>query len=148
MYFWKVEELKKKLAAGPLTEREALPYLVLFMATAAATPLTTVDPFNSWDYVETAASIALVIFGTIYAYRCNGGAAGSNFLQRFLAIGWVVVVRLIAMFVLPASFVLAVFVEESNTTWQAALMVIIGEAIYFERIGNHMRSVAGAAAGE
>lgn len=39
MYFWRVEELKTEMAARPLSEREALPYLVVFVALSTAVAL-------------------------------------------------------------------------------------------------------------
>ena len=84
MYFWRIEQLKTEMAARPLSEREALPYLVVFVALSSAVAYIPQTTQNLWDGVGTVWSVLLAVVGTIYIYRQNGGAGGQHFLQRYL----------------------------------------------------------------
>ena len=98
-----------------------------------------------WDYVGTVWTLLLAVFGTIYVYRCNGGATGQDFLQRYLAIGWVVTVRWLAI-VMPL-FVLLIFTVDymsEETQWHVGLFFVVAEVVLYERIGYHIRAVASA----
>jgi hypothetical protein len=100
MYFWRIEKLKKEMDARPLTDREALPYLVVFVALSAVASYFPQEAQNVWDRLEAVLSLLLSTFGTIYIYYRNGGANGQHFLQRYLAIGWVVTIRLVPILIL------------------------------------------------
>ena len=81
MYFWRIGNLKTELAARPLSEREALPYLVASMVVLTAATYIPQAEYTLWDYLTAAWSISLAAVGTIYIYRENGGARGRHFLQ-------------------------------------------------------------------
>lgn len=142
MYFWRIEELKARLAHGPLSEREVLPYLVLFAAIAYVAPFFPAESMNVWDYLGASWAAALAVGGTLYAFRRNGGRAGANFVQHYLAIGWVVGVRWVVF--LAALFVVYLFLVDppQETTWHEALFFCIAELILWERIAHHIGDLA------
>lgn len=146
MYFWRIEKLKSEMAARPLSEREALPYLVVYVAFFAALSSIPDPIINVWDGLGAAWSIALAVFGTIYIYRQNGGANGQHFLQRYFAISWVVTIRwlVLVLFVAIAFFTfLAVLGKDAEeTTWYDFLFFAAVEAIVYWRIGRHVRDLA------
>src|SRR4029450_13758644 len=100
MYFWRIERLKAQMATRPLSEREALPYLIVFVGLSAAVVYIPQTMSNVWDGLGAAWSVALAVVATIYIYRQNGGADGQHFLQRYFAIGWVVGIRWLVILVL------------------------------------------------
>jgi hypothetical protein len=102
MYFWRLEKLKTEMAARPLSEREALPYLVVFVALSSAVAYIPQTSHNLWDGFGAVWSVLLAAVGTVYIYRQNGGAAGQHFLQRYFAVGWVVFIRWLAVLILVA----------------------------------------------
>lgn len=143
MYFWQIEELKRELIARPLTDRKVLPYLLIFLGSTGLLPVFPTESMNLWDYAGATWTLLLAIVGTIYLYRCNGGAAGIHFVQRYLSIGWVVAVRWGV--VVMAAFVAMLFLIDTSaeeTTPQVALFFIIAEVVLYERIGHHIRTVA------
>ncbi len=146
MYFWRIEKLKAEMAARPLSEREALPYLVVFVALSAAVSCIPTTSSNVWDGLGAAWSIMLAVVGTIYIYRQNGGAGGQHFLQRYFAVGWVVAIRwlVVIMLALAAFYVaLAVLgVEKEHTEWYDFLFFAIAEAVVYWRIGHHVGDLA------
>ena len=99
MYFWNVTELKAKLRQAPVTDREAMPYLVVYSGFTAATLFSPVSDMNLQDVIAVLSVILASVLGPIYVYRQNGGAAGSQLLQRFFVLGWVVLIRVLAVFI-------------------------------------------------
>lgn len=146
MYFWRIEKLKTEMAARPLSEREVLPYLVVFVGLFTAFGYLPQAVTNVWDGLEAVWSVALAVFGTIYIYRQNGGADGQHFLQRYFAIGWVVTIRWLAILVLAgAAFVAlaeALGSETEETTWYDFVFLALVEAVVYWRIGHHVRDLA------
>jgi len=146
MYFWNLRGLKSRMAERPLTDREVLPYLVVCNSIIAAVYSLALLPFNRWDALGVIWSVALAIGGTLYVYRCNGGAGGEQFLQRGLVIGWVVAIRWgVALIVasIPLYVGLEIFGEISDeTTWYEFLMFAVWELIVYERVAHHVGDVA------
>jgi hypothetical protein len=150
MYFWRIEKLKTKLAAGPLSEREALPYLVVYVALHSVIGYIPQTTYNVWDGLGAVRSVLLAALGIIYIYRQNGGGEGQHFLQRYFAVGWVVSIRWFAI-LLPAFFVFrgtlaAVGADRTNSHWYDFLFIAVFEAAIYWRIGHHVRDLAQRAA--
>ncbi|MEW6306286.1 MAG: hypothetical protein AB1705_22695 [Verrucomicrobiota bacterium] len=146
MYFWRIERLKAEMAARPLSEREVLPYLVVFVGLATAVGYIPQAITNVWDGVGAVWSVALAVFGTIYIYRQNGGEDGQHFLQRYLAIGWVVTIRWLVILILVAIAFFALMTvlesEAEQTTWYEFLFLAVVEVVVYWRIGYHVRDLA------
>ena len=146
MYFWRIEKLKAQMAARPLSEREALPYLVVFVGLSAAVGYIPQTMSNVWDGLGAAWNVALAVVATIYIYRQNGGADGQHFLQRYFAIGWVVGIRWLVVIVLTTIAFIATLtalrLETEHTTWYSFMFFAIAEAVVYWRIGHHVRDLA------
>ena len=148
MYFWRIGRLKADLAARPLSDREALPYLIVSAAVWVMVTAFPASSFNVWDALSVGWSVLLAIFGTIFIYRQNGCAAGQQFLQRYFAIGWVVAVRWFAALVV--AMVALFFVLEALGLWSdvttryEVLFIAAAELIVYWRIGHHVGDVARA----
>lgn len=143
MYFIRYQPLKEKLKTRTLTDREALPYLILFAASASAVYLfpNTEEP-NRWDWIGGGLSVALAIAGVIYAYKQNGGAQGFDFIQKYVVITWVVAVRCILIFI-PCAAALYLTGEmlglvTAQTNWFDTLIGFVFEVILYQRIGKHI----------
>ena len=145
MYFWRIEKLKTEMAARPLSEREALPYLVVFVALSSAVAYIPQTTHNLWDGLGGVWSVLLAAVGTIYIYRQNGGAGGQHFLQRYFAVGWVVVVRWFVVLILVAvafyGTLAAVGADTESTHWYDFLFLAVVEAVIYWRIGHHVRDL-------
>lgn len=61
MYFWRIEKLKSKLTARPLTDREILPYLLIFMGATSLVPIFPVESMSFWDYVGVTWTLLLAV---------------------------------------------------------------------------------------
>lgn len=146
MYFWCIEKLKTEMAARPLSEREALPYLVVFVALSTAVAYIPLTTYNIWDGLGAVCSVLLATVGTIYIYRQNGGAEGQHFLQRYFAVGWVVTIRWLAVLILVAvafyGTLATVGAVTEGTHWYDFLFIAVIEAVMYWRIGHHVRDLA------
>ena len=134
------------MAARPLSEREVLPYLVVFVGLYAAVGYIPHTITNVWDGLGAVWSITLAVVGTIYIYRQNGGADGQHFLQRYFAISWVVTIRwLVILFLAAVAFFATLTMlgsEAEETTWYEFLCIAVVEALIYWRIGYHIRDLA------
>jgi hypothetical protein len=150
MYFWRIEQLKRQMATAPLTDREVLPYLVVSVSLISLVWFIPSWARNEWDHINTGISVLLSIFGTIWLFRRNGGAESRHFLQRYLAVGWVVAVRWIAaLLVVCVLFYGALYfldVVSELTTWYEVLLFASAEVALYWRIGVHIHDLASRAA--
>lgn len=143
MYFIRYQPLKDKLKSRALSDREALPYLVLFAALSVAVYLVPItEEFNVWDWVGGVLSVALAVGSVIYAYAQNGGAQGFDLIQKYVVIGWIVTVRCVLVFI-PCSIALYIFRETiglntDETSWLDTLFMAGFEIICYQRIGRHI----------
>jgi hypothetical protein len=150
MYFWRIENLKAQLASRPLSDREVLPYFAIFLGvTSAAWFMPLVEP-NLWDHLLTAVGVLLAVPGTVWIYRRNGGAVGQHFLQRYLAVGWVVGIRWLVVVLPSLMLYFAVLdlldVEAVATTWHDFILFSIALLLLYWRIGHHIADIAARSA--
>lgn len=146
MYFWRIEKMKTEMVTCQMSEREVLPYVVVSAAVFSVAGYIRQPLNNRWDALSVGWSLLLAVFGTIYIYRQNGGANGQHFLQRYLALGWVVGIRWFVAFT-PVVLVLYVMLagasaDAQSTRWQDVLIFAVAEIILYWRIGYHVRDLA------
>jgi predicted membrane channel-forming protein YqfA (hemolysin III family) len=149
MYFIKYKPLKEKLSNRTVSEREALPYLVVFTAlTALAVGVPLYDNYNSLDGIAAGLSVLFAIFGILFAYKQNGKNEGFDLIQKYVVLGWVTSVRFILVSIpltVIFSFVsdhLGLSMEETNGLDFAFWIGF--ESLLYYRIGVHIRDTRGA----
>ena len=146
MYFWRIDELKRQMAVRPLNDQEVLPYVVVTAGLLSAMWfIPTVSP-NLWSHVGTGLSVLFSILGTVWIFQKNGGAGGHHFLQRYVAIGWVVSIRWAAALVLVGipyiALLFFVFPVSEGATWYETAFFATAEAALYWRIAVHVGDVA------
>ncbi|MRI32855.1 hypothetical protein EOPP23_07635 [Endozoicomonas sp. OPT23] len=138
--FWNINWLKQRLCQKPLSGREFYIYsfcwLILLSLSFFGTPVIEKDPVTTiFLYLE----FAIPVTGLLYAWLCNGGPQGQDFISRFISIGWVVTMR-IMVFSLPIFFVLAFApMEESDLMFETA-GTLSGLFIIW-RLGHHIEQL-------
>ncbi len=144
MHFVKYHPLKEKLRNRSVSDREALPYLVVFAAlTTFVWVFPMVDGFNEWDLISGLLSVVFAIGGIIYAYRSNGAKEGFDLIQKYVVLGWVVMVR--CFFVFIPLIIVAYVAGESlglvtdQTGLLDVLLIAIFELVLYQRMGRHIR---------
>ena len=149
MYFWNIEGLKGEMARRPLSDRELLPYLVIFIALYDLMIAATLgEPANVWDYADGAMTVLLGIAGTIYLFFKNGGSNGRDFVPRYLAIGFVVGLRYLVLVGIPVivgyTIAYGLFVADSSeeTRWWDVMLYSVLNVFYYWRVGVHLNDTA------
>ncbi len=106
--------------------------------------------FDGWQVASMVASILIVVLGLRGAYKANGGAEGPDLAGRLLALGWVLGVRLIVLwlvlFMVPVVLVLvgaAADREPSDLviTATAVSAVLLASVIFFWRLAHHLKDL-------
>jgi len=144
MYFTAYHPLKVRLKNRDLSDREALPYLVLFVGLyLAVTCFPVYDNFNFWDAISGVISSILAVCGVIYAYKCNGGDDGYDLIQKYIVLGWVVAFRCLLGFMPLAiiAYLIGGFfnVVGDVTGWFDVCVVSAFELFLYFKIGSHIR---------
>lgn len=160
MYFWRIEALKAQLRRGQLDQRQAFGYvLATFLLYAAVSEVPDfwngeTEPAHGLDWLAYAGHLLLLGAGTCWAFRANGSRLGADFAARYLAIGWVVGIRFVALFLALALGALLLLIatgvatgvigEPSDATldWGVFLLGLTGEAVFYWRVAHHIRDVA------
>jgi len=143
MYFIQYNPLKEKLRSRTLSDREALPYMLVSSALVALTgTLAMTQQFNAWDGASCILSVGTSIAGVLYAYAKNGKNAGFDFIQKFIVLGWVVSCRcLLALIPLAvAVYAAAYFLNQATdeTGWLDVVLIFCFELVLYQRIGRHI----------
>ncbi len=165
MFFWHIEALKAQLREGPLAQPSAFAYLfVAFFLMSAVMGIpglwnAATSPTTPWAWVTYVVTVALFTGGTYAAYRANGGPQGIDFVARYLALGWVLTIRLFVLVFLPLLLLVLVAVavvavtqadaaspaaasEELPLDWLVEIAIMVFVAIFYWRFVHHFREVA------
>ena len=151
MYIWRIESLKKDLKEGPLSEKENFLYLLLLLVLGTIALFPVIGSVsNHWDVYIAILTVAMTILGTWYLYKINGGNDGIRFVERYLALGWVVLVRYSVFVGIPTLIIYAVFIVGTmdpnsteviqSTKYDFYLSFILGVAYYW-LLGKHFKDV-------
>jgi hypothetical protein len=148
LYLWRIGALKRRLIEGRLADREAVSYLA---ATSAMTSLAMAFPPaspNAWDTGMGLVGCVLVVLGTWWVYRQNGGAAGADLVNRYLSLSWVLTIRLASPLLAVALLLEVLTAGEELPVAQngpgTALTTLLIGLLFYQRLGAHVRDVAHA----
>jgi hypothetical protein len=110
--FWKIEELKNHIRTGKLSEKDrfisALIYIVFSSVNIELVLYLPVENVNFLDYINSLINIVIVFVGTIFAYKINASANGSDFLGKYFSIGFVLTVRFL-VYLIPILILYSIF---------------------------------------
>ncbi|ENK2025278.1 hypothetical protein [Vibrio sp. 1580] len=148
MYFWNIESLKRDIVAERLTEKDrfkyALIYIVFSIIALEYFQQESSGKLNLWLQVEAALNVIIVLLGTYFAYRANGGENGQDFLGRYFSISFVVSIRF-SVLLFPMIFVVlmyhSAFGAESELVSTSPIeicMFLLWTALLYANIVKHM----------
>lgn len=162
MYFFSLKKIKAQLIERPLTEKETLPYVI-----ATALVYTVVIEILSWgastgdkaivftalDFINLVFGVLVTIFGTIWLYKKNKGDAGNYFLQRYTALGWVVMTRT-SLYLIAAVILVFMITGITSNPWSNLfesgvfylVISVIFYVFFYWYFGKHIADVAEKAA--
>ncbi len=145
VYFWNIESLKSDLCCGRVSDRDAL-YYVLWLGglTTISYSVLSLGDQNVWDHVNAAFSLAAFLVGVPYVFRRNGGSASTDFLLRFVSLGWVFGIRFLVRIGIPVIIAALVLeklllgeVPDVSTPYESLAYAGL-EVAYFLLLGTHM----------
>jgi hypothetical protein len=165
MFFWRIEALKAQLREGPLPQPSAFAYVFVgFFLMNALVGMpgfwnAETSPTTPWSWATYVVTLVLFAGGTYAAYRANGGADGLDFVARYLALGWVLGIRLFVLVFLPLLLVaLVAFVvvalaqgdaasataasEDLAPDWVIEVVIMAWLAVFYWRLVRHFHDVA------
>jgi hypothetical protein len=153
MRFFSLRRVKSDVVVGPLPAADTAKYLAAQGAlwSLLFIPSPSSDAPIWWGFV---AYPFVAVAGVFYCYRCNGGASGQRLAERYLAVGWVVLVRflVLGMLLVMAGLVAAVvqsglsgdestFLDSPGFAASVNIGALSIEALMFWRIGVHIAEV-------
>ena len=144
MPFVSYHPLKERLRAREVSDREALPYLIIYLVLttlAIGFPLNG-STYNGFDWMSFVLSIFTVFGGVLYAYRENGGQYGYDLIQKYTVLGWVVTFRFLLVgiptFLIAYSFAESLSLSTDETGLFDIVMLLVFEVLLYWRIGRHI----------
>jgi len=103
---------------------------------------------NEYDTYMGIGGLVIGVLGLWVIYKLNGGSNGQRILERYLAIGWVVFVRFLALVIVPVFIVgiviLGFYVENipEESTIIDVIIVLTFEILYVAWVAKHVNYVA------
>jgi hypothetical protein len=155
VYFWRIDRLKNELRAREVPARDVLGYAtaLLIVSTLPNFLPTGETSLTRTDVALIVVLILITVCGLWAAYRANGGAEGRDFAGRLLAIGWVLGLRLMVLWMvsLPLLFIIALATgavkdkaSDSAIRGSAWTFMLITSLVFYWRLTHHLRDVRGA----
>jgi len=152
MYFWKIQNLKNDISNNNFNEHDRFIYATIYIVLCAvgmeAMAWMPIDNPNIWDYIRPISNTTIVLVGTIMAYKSNGGRNGKDFLGRYFSIGFVIIIRFMAILI-PLFIILMVYffytADENGEVVSTAgdnIPFLIWYAALYWRICNHIKDVS------
>jgi hypothetical protein len=150
MYFWNITKLKEEIRGGGPSENECFKYLLAFgiaFALSSSAPPMPVKSEPVLILLSALVSVGIVIAAMTYCYQMNGGAAGREFLKRFLSIAWVIGWRsvLVGLPVLLGTIFVFVYIFHPDTRESQYFGLIIGtiySLVVIAITGSHIKDVS------
>ena len=144
MYFVRIKPLKERLRERTMTDREAFPYYLVYTTCMSLVCIPVAShPSTRWDILSWLTVTLITVAGTIYNYSQNGGRTGYDFIQKSIVLGWVLIIRILAIMiptVIGIGFLKSgIGVAADQTSWLDVLFVTAFVVIYFQRLGKHLK---------
>ena len=155
MRFFSLSKVKNDISSGALGEQETFKYMIAwFIVFCLASFPASPEGASAASYVFWLVSSVVNIWGIKKSYAANGGARGSNFIGRFLALGWVLGIRGLIVFI-PAFVLLCVLlgvliamagvlqngVEQVVAEYALFGSLIVYMAWYYSRLCTNLREL-------
>src|SRR5659263_14252 len=106
MIWFNIKNLESKISNNELSDKDGFNYLLAnAIVTVISISISTVHEHDRWiKLVGMIIAVMITIWGIKAAYNANNDNDGKDFLKRFLAISWVVSMRILVAFFLLAIF--------------------------------------------
>ncbi len=147
MYVWNLRGMRETLRAGPLPQDQQIKYLLAVTLFSWANAQSPFFGPPRWNLLIGVLQLAVVGAAIYYVYLSNGGRSGERFLERYICLGWILLIRFFFLGYLPLlafrDFLIGRFGSESAVTMAIYLVpFVLVQLLYYWVLGNQMRSVS------
>jgi len=101
MYVWNLSGMRETLRASPLPQNEQIKYLLAGTLFSWANGQSPFWGPPRWNLLIGAVQLLVVGAAIYYVYLCNGGRSGERFLERYICLAWVLLVRFFVLVTVP-----------------------------------------------
>lgn len=111
MIWLDLKGLERKISNNELTEKDGYNYLMatMVLTTIVVVGLSRQDSYSWFNFLNAIIAVGITVWGINACYRVNNDLDGKDFLKRFLAISWVIGMR-IALWVIGLSILVGIIV--------------------------------------
>lgn len=97
MIWLDLKGLERKISNNDLTEKDGFNYLLAMMilSTIFVGGVSREDSYSLFNFLNIIIALGITIWGMNTCYKVNNELDGKDFLKRYLAISWVVGMRLV-----------------------------------------------------
>jgi len=100
-----------------------------------------------WNMLIGAIDMLIIGFAIYYVFLCNGGRTGERFLERYLGLSWILMVRYFVLVYLPLLTFTHFHFDEWKSDALAGIIARFGaevaiQLLFFWLLGTQMRAVA------
>ena len=147
MYVWNLRAMRDQLRSGPLTQREQFNYAVAGALFGWANAQSPFYGPAGWNFLVGAGLLVITGFAIYYAYLCNGGSNGERFLERYVALAWVLMIRFFVFVTLPLIALSDAYVSKYSRdgTLDVSIQVVVvvaAQLLFFWLLGGQLRAVS------
>ena len=101
-------------------------------------PLSPAAQFDAWF------GLGITVVGVVFLFHCNGGGRGKDFLYRYFPLSVVVGWKFVLVMVVASWALSRALAEqpENVTRWSLVALGVLGNALMFLRIGQHLKALS------
>lgn len=127
--------LIKKIKNNTFEESEIGPYFLAYTILGVFSYSVTDGGLNFDNFLMGAASLIITVFGLLHLKKQNGESFGNQFLSKYIALGWVVSIRmlLIGIPVMVGLFAIAEIIGGYQAHDPAGVLFILSTEVIFYR---------------
>lgn len=142
MYYWNTPALVAELRGDSVSEADFKGYYlfssVLAMLSVYLVALDTRENLQAWG-LEAVVATLIMILGVNAAYAANGGAGGSRFVEKAVAISFPLLLKTLAAGAL-VGFISVFWLGERQGEWIQTITSLIIQAVFVWRLIVHVRA--------
>lgn len=133
MNWFNLKDLENRLIKDEVSDREGYYYLLANLILFGLAPYATSYSYNSsiFSFAEVISVIAITFFGVKLSFKANQNGNGSNYFKRFVALYFVIGIRLTVFTILLAIPVgIVVGILESSTSGELIPNKYVQDTLY------------------
>ncbi len=147
MYFWNANALARDLREGKVTQGQKFFYFLIFMAMSSLAMYAGVETDSSYLLMDMLSTVIVTVAGTYLCYQANARGDNKEFIDRFICIGFPIIVRFIpiVVFVMVVYYGVGMYAGFSYVDESSIIDILIAtvlEITYFIWVRSYIAKIA------